>query len=428
MRLRCVVLLAFTLCGLLKVGAQEPGGVVPTEASAPVTTTVTAYSLPPDKLAKAHALYTIRTSLHFIETIYGIILLLLVLRFRLGSKFRDVAERVTRLRFVQAFVFVALLTLFLDILSLPFSIYGHSLSLEYGLSVQRWASWFWDWTKGELIGIVVGSLLVWLLYILIRRSPGRWWFYAWVAILPIMVFFMFLIPVVIDPIFNKFEPLEKSHADLVQAIEKVTARVGLDIPPDRMFLMKASEKVTTANAYVTGIGATKRVVVWDTTTQQMTIPQTLFVFGHEMGHYMLHHIPKGLTFFAVLLFFGSWITFHLIHRWLERWGTTWQIRDLGDWASLPALMLIASLIGFVAEPIGNAFSRHIEHQADVYGLNITRGINDDYRQVAAQSFQSLGEHSLSYPYPSKLMVLWLYDHPDISSRVQFVLHFQPGQE
>jgi STE24 endopeptidase len=421
--------LTLILCPLSCLPAQaQSTGSSQTSAQVPVTAPISQYSLPPDKLAKAQALYTVRTTLHFVETIYGLALLLFVLHFHLGARFRSWAEGITRVRFFQAFLFVPVLTLVLDGLSLPFGIYGHTLSLRYGLSVQRWGSWLWDWTKGELIGMFLGSLLVWLLYAVIRKSPARWWFYGWLAILPILVFFIFLMPVVLDPLFNKFEPLEKNHADLVQAIQKVTTRGGLDIPPDRMFLMKASEKVTTANAYVTGIGATKRVVVWDTTTQQMTIPQTLFVFGHEMGHYMLHHIPKGLTFAAVLLFLGFYVTARLIGWTLARWGGAWHVRDLSDWASFPALMLIASLIGFVAEPISNSFGRHIEHQADVYGLNITSGINPEYRQVAAQSFQSLGEHSLSYPYPSKLMVFWLYDHPDITSRVDFALHYQPGKE
>lgn len=426
---RWMILIALTLCAFTGVSSPAQTASDPKDSTqTPVTATVTHYSLPPDKLAKAHALYTVRTTLHFAEAIYGLMLLLLVLRFHLGARFRDWAERVTRIRFFQAFLFVSVLTLLLDGLSLPFGLYGHSLSLRYGLSVQRWGSWFWDWTKGELVGMLLGSLLVWLLYAVIRKSPGRWWFYAWLAILPILVLFIFLIPVVLDPLFNKFEPLEKHHADLVQAIQKVTTRGGLDIAPDRMFLELASEKVTTANAYVTGVGATKRVVVWDTTTQQLTIPQTLFVFGHEMGHYMLHHIPKGLAFAAILLFIGFSITSRAIRWSLTRWGRQWRIRDLADWASFPALMLIASLIGFVAEPISNSFSRHIEHQADVYGLNITSAITPDFQQVAAQSFQSLGEHSLSYPYPSKLMVFWLYDHPDIASRVDFALHFEPGKD
>lgn len=428
MRLRFAVILAIFLTLLSGATLAQIAGPAQTEASAPVTSNVTAYTLPPDKLAKAHILYVVHTTLHFVETIYGIVLLLLILRFRLGAKFRDLAERVTRMRYVQAWIVVTLLTLLIDVLSLPFSIYSHSLSLKYGLSIQRWGSWFWDWTKSEVIGIAVGVQLIALLYWLIYKSPRRWWLYSWAALLPIMVFVIFVVPVVLDPLFNKFEPLERNHADLVHAIHKVTERGGLEIAPDRMFLMLASEKVTTANAYVTGIGATKRVVVWDTTTQQMTIPQALFVFGHEMGHYVLRHITKGLIFAAIMLFFGFWIAFHLIHWLLAKWGSSWQVRDLPDWASLPALLLIASLLGFVAEPIGNTFTRHIEHQADVYGLNITRGINPDYRQTAAQSFQNLGEHSLSYPYPGKLMIFWLYSHPDISSRVQFALHYEPGQE
>lgn len=384
--------------------------------------------MPPDKLEKAHALYVVHTTLHFAESIYGIILILFVLRFRLGPRFRDLAERVTRIRFFQAFIFVPLLTIVLDLLSIPFDLYSHHISLQYGLSIQRWGSWFWDWTKGELIGIVIGSLLIWLLYWVIRKSPQRWWFYSWLAILPIMIFFMWLMPVVLDPVFNKFEPLTKDHMDLAQATKRIADVAGVDMPYDRMFLMKASEKVTTANAYVTGVGSTARVVVWDTAAQQMTVPEATFVIGHEMGHYVLHHVRRGLLFAAVLLFFGFWIAFHLVRWMVARWGASLQIRDMADWASLPALMLIASLIGFVAEPIGNTFSRQIEHQADVYGLTVTSKITPDYRQVAAQSFQNLGEHSLSYPYPSKLMVFWLYNHPDISSRVQYALHFEPGDK
>ena len=393
-----------------------------------VTSTITQYSLSPDLLAKAHALYTVRTTLYFLETAWGILVLIGILRFRIGARLRDLAENGTQFRFVQAVIFVSLLTLLIDVLSLPFGIYGHQLSLRYGLSIQRWGSWFWDWTKSELIGVAVASLLIWLLYILIRRSPRRWWFYAWLCVIPILVFVMWAVPVVLDPLFNKFEPLAKDHMDLVEATHKIADVAGVNVPTDRMFLMKASEKVTTANAYVTGIGSSKRVVVWDTTAKQMTVPQTTFVIGHEMGHYVLHHIDKGLTFACIALFFAFWIGFRLLLWSVARWGAVWGVRDVADWASLPAILLILSILSFLGEPIGNTFSRHIEHQADAYGLQITSHITPDYRQVAAQSFQSLGEHSLAYPYPSKLMVFWVYNHPDIASRVQFALHYQPGEK
>lgn len=387
------------------------------------------YSLPPDKLEKAQALYTVRTILHFVEPLYGIVLLLIVLATRFGAKLRDLAERATRRRFLQACIVVSLLTLALDVLALPFSLYGHHLGLRYGLSIQRWPSWFWDWTKGELLGIIIGILLVWGLYALIRRSPRSWWFYAWLCVLPVMVFSIWVMPNVVDPMFHKFTPLAKDHMDVVEATQKIARAAGVDMPTNRMFLMDASEKVTTSNAYVTGIGSSKRVVVWDTTIQQATLPQVTFVIAHEMGHYVLHHIDKGLAFAAVTLFFGFWIAFHAIRWMIARWGNAWHIPAVADWASLPALMLVASIMGFIAEPIGNNFSRtQIEHKADVYGLQITSQITPDYRQVAAQSFQNLGEHSLSYPYPSKFMVFWTYDHPDISSRVQYALHYQAGDK
>lgn len=426
MRFRWLVLFALFLSVLFPPAA--PAQDTPT-AVQPPTTAITHYTLPPDKLEKAHALYTVRTTLHFGEIIYGIVLLLIILGIKLGPRLRDLAERVTHSRFGQAFIFVPLLTIVIDLCTLPFGIYGHNLSLRYGLSVQRWGSWFWDWTKGELIGIVISSLLLWVLYILIQRSPRRWWFYAWLLMLPVLVIVIWAVPVLLDPVFNKFEPLAKHHMDLVDATHKVADAAHVQIGTDRMFLMLASEKVTTENAYVTGLGSTKRVVVWDTTAKEMTVPEVTFVIAHEMGHYVLNHIYKGLAFAALTMFFGFYIAYRLLNVFLARWGSSLAIRGPSDWASLPALMLIASVIGIFADPIGNSFSRtQIEHKADVYGLEITSQITPDYRQVAAQSFQNLGEHSLSYPYPSKLMVLLFYDHPDISSRVQYALHFQPGQK
>jgi Zn-dependent protease with chaperone function len=192
-----------------------------------------------------------------------------------------------------------------------------------------------------------------------------------------------------------------------------------------MFEMEASEKVTTYNAYVTGIGATKRVVVWDNTSRDLTVPETLFVFGHEMGHYVLNHVYKGLAFFAVLMLAGFWLGRRIVLAMLARWGEAWHIRGVNDLAALPVLMLALSLLGLVGEPIGNAFSRHIEHQADIYGLEVTHGLFPNNREVAASAFQKLGEKSYDYPTPNPLLVFWSYSHPSISDRIQFALHYDP---
>jgi Zn-dependent protease with chaperone function len=386
---------------------------------------VTEYNLPPDKLAKAEALYKTRTALYLADMVFGIAVLWVLLKLRLAPVFRDLAERASTNTFMQALVFVPLLILLIAVASLPIEIYGHHISLAYGLSVQGWASWAGDWCKAQAVSLVILVPMVFALFRIIRKSPQRWWFYFWLLTLPFLVLLIFVTPVILDPMFNTFEPLEKKQPMLVSQIEKVTQRGGLSIPRDRMFEMEASAKVTTYNAYVTGIGATKRVVVWDNTSRDLTIPETLFVFGHEMGHYVLNHIYKGLAFYAGTSLLGFWLGRQVVRAMLARWGEAWQIRGLSDLAALPVLVLTLSLLMLVGEPIGNAFSRHIEHQADIYGLEVTHGLFPNNNQVAALSFQKLGEKSYDYPDPNPILVFWSYTHPTIADRVRFSLQYDP---
>jgi Zn-dependent protease with chaperone function len=386
---------------------------------------VTEYSLPPDKLAKAEALYQTRTVLYLFGMVFGIVVICILLKLRVAPAFRDLAERASKNSFLQALIFVPLLTLLIAIISLPIDIYEQHISRAYGLSVQGWASWAGDWCKAEGVSLIILVPVVFGLFQVIRKSPQRWWFYFWLLTLPFLVLLIFVAPVILDPLFNKFEPLENKQPLLVSEIEKVTHRGGLSIPRDRMFEMEASEKVTTYNAYVTGIGATKRVVVWDNTSRDLTVPETLFVFGHEMGHYVLNHVYKGLAFFAAMMLAGFWLGRRIVLALLARWGEAWHIRDINDLAALPVLMLALSLLSLVGEPIGNAFSRHIEHQADIYGLEVTHGLFPNNNQVAASSFQKLGEKSYDYPTPNPLLVFWSYSHPSIPARIQFALHYDP---
>ena len=391
----------------------------------PQQLTVTEYSLPSDTLAKAEALYKTRTVLYLFGMVFGIVVLWVLLKLRVAPVLRDLAEHAGKNSFVQTLVFVPLLLLLIAIIALPLEIYGHHISLTYGLSVQGWPSWAEDWAKGQGISLVISTLAVLTLFWIIRKSPQRWWFYFWLLTLPFAVLLIFVAPVLLDPMFNTFVPLENTQPLLVSEIERVTRRGGLSIPRDRMFEMKASAKVTTYNAYVTGIGATKRVVVWDNTARDLTVPETLFVFGHEMGHYVLNHIYKGLAFYAVTSLLGFWLGRRMALAMLSRWGDSWHIRSLNDLAALPVLMLALSLLTFVGEPVGNTFSRHIEHQADIYGLEVTHGLFPNNAQVAASSFQKLGEKSYDYPNPNSLLVFWSYSHPSIAERVRFCLRYDP---
>jgi Zn-dependent protease with chaperone function len=441
MRNFCLALaLAFLVCPALAAqlapaftssgGQQQPSGS--SAAPAPATTTqpapqpkVTAYTLSPQLYQKARNLGRIHFRFRLISFVYGLVVLWLILLWKLAPKYRDWAEKFSSKRFLQSVVFAPLLLLTIDVLTLPADLYDQWISRKYGLSVQGWGSWSWDWTKGELISFVLGILLIWLLYTVVRRSARRWWFYFWLFSLPILLFVFFLSPWVIDPLFHKFEPLQKKDPALTASLVQMVQRAGENIPPQRMFWMGAGEKTTTLNAYVTGFGASKRIVVWDTTITKMNTPQIVFVTGHEMGHYVLWHIPKLLTFFAVLLLVLFYLGFRSIGWVLSRWGEKWKIRGLDDWASLPVLLFLLSVFAFVANPVTSAFGRHYEHQADQYGLEVTHGLTPDSGQVAAQAFQILGEVDLADPDPNPVDVFLFYSHPPMPDRIPFSLSYDP---
>jgi len=424
-----LVVLVILLTAPLKMAAQTPTPLQAAPSAQPPPAAekdeVKGYTLPPDKYEKAVAYSRARYQLYFIGFAYGLFVLWVVLQFKWSARFRDWAERTSRVRFAQAAIYVPALSLATALLGLPTDLYGQWLSVTYEQSVQGWGSWFWDWTKGQLIGIFLSIILVWVLYWAIRRSPRRWWFHFWLAALPILLFVFFLAPFVIEPLFFKFEPLDKTHPELVTEIEKVVHRGGLTIPRERMFEMKASEKLKSINAYVTGFGASKRVVVWDTTIQKTTVPETLFVFGHEMGHYVLGHIWKGILFLAAVLLVFLYLGYRGMHWMLARWGASWGVRGVDDWASLPALFLLLSVFGFLSSPLTNSFTRYQEHQADIYGLEVIHGLVPNSQQAAAHAFQILGEVNLSDPDPSAFIKIWLYSHPPLNERIVFAQTYDP---
>ena len=384
-----------------------------------------AYTLSPEKYQQAIEYSLTRYKLYFLNTGLTFAVLAAFIGLKIAPRLRARAENFSRRRLAQAFIVTAPLLLLLSLLSLPLEIYAKHLANFYGVSVQGWGAWLADWAKGELLNVVVTAPLIWLLYVVLRRWPGRAWFVFWLASLPLIAAVVFVMPVLVDPLFNKFTPLAQTQPQLVAEMGKVTQRGGLDIPPERMFEMAASEKTRALNAYVTGLGATKRVVVWDTTTQEMTQAQTLFVFGHEMGHYVLNHIFQGLTLGCLGSLVLFWLAFRLARWLIKRYGAQWEINGLGDWASLPLIFLISAALSFAAEPIANAFSRHLEHEADIYGLEVTHGLIPDNQKAAAEAFQILGEKSLAHPSPPAFVKFWLFSHPPIAERLKFAREYDP---
>lgn len=409
-------------------GAEQPSATAATSSTADAATSSTPiveYAPPPAEYARAKAYSNTRYRHIFIGAFYGFMVLLVILRWRVAPAFRDLAERASARRGLQLIVFAPLILLTLAVLGIPSDIWDQSLQRAYGLSVQSWGPWLRDWIVNQAVTLIVGTLLVAILYAVIRRSPRRWWFYFWLASIPVLLALFFLQPIVIDPLFYTFKPLQTEQPVLLSEMQKVVHRGGMEIPADRMFVMNASSKQTGLNAYVTGFGASKRVVVWDNTIAKATIPETLFVFGHEMGHYVLLHIPKEISIDAAILLFLLYVGYRLANGMLARWGAQWGIRDLRDWASLPALYFVITVLAFFATPAFNGVSRHFEHEADRYGLEVIHGIVPNPNQVAAHYFQKSGETNLSDPDPSTFIKVWFYDHPTRPERVHFVATYDP---
>jgi Zn-dependent protease with chaperone function len=399
----------------------KAGGATETEA----------YTLPPEKRKKAIELSRIENTLEISESVVSLVLIWLFLAWR-GAAFLECrAIHLSRYRWVQGAVFFAALFVLSTLASLPFAMIGHHYSRAFGISVEGWGRWFADMGKALGLEILIGVPVLLLFNWIVKRWPKRYWLGIWVVTVPLMLLSLFGSPL-LEPIFDKFEPLQKEHAGLVADLEKVVARTGTEIPPDRMFLMKASEKTNGLNAYVSGIGATKRIVVWDTTAGRIPNDEVLFIFGHESGHYVLHHLPKQMAAAAFFLFFVYWGCAELAEWMARRYGAKWLRRGddtnanpLATRAGFVILLFAISIATFVTTPLSNAFSRHFEHEADVYGQEAIHGLVDDPQKVAVASFNALGEAWLEDPEPSPLIEFWFYDHPSVKNRANFARHYDP---
>jgi STE24 endopeptidase len=383
------------------------------------------YTLRPEKLERANALDQAERRLVVVAEIWGVLQLVLILATGVVARIRDAAMRLSANRWVQGFAFVFLVLAALHVLNLPLGIYAHRTGLAYGLSVQGWGSWLADRGKMLMVEWVVGGLLAMLVSAVMRRSPARWWLLFWPMAAASVLAGAFITPYVIDPLFNHFEPLANSDPALVQRLEQVVARAGATIPRERMFLMRASAKSTQLNAYVTGFGASKRVVVWDTTVTKSTPDEIAFIFAHEMGHYALGHIALGLGLSCLSLLPGLWLAHRGVQILLARFGGAWRIASQEDWGALVVLALVLMTLSALGTPGAAYVSRWVEHNADVYGQEAVHGVVSDPQRVGQEAFQLLGEDSLDDPTPHPLYDWWFDSHPPIQFRAAFARAYDP---
>jgi STE24 endopeptidase len=423
----CLFLLPLSLAGCAtETPAEHAANVYATQelAAAPPHGSLPDYALSPSDLAKAQHLSTVYETLHFGDEAWGILSLLLLLGFGIIAWMRDTATKISTNRWAQGYVFLFLYLLAGAILSLPLDLYAQHLSLKYGLSVQSWPSWLGDQAKTFALTWIIGGLLLMLLFWIIRKLPRSWWFAFWCVSIPIVLFGIFAAPY-IEPIFFKYQPLEKTNPALVAQLEQVVEKGHMNIPPERMFLMKASAKFTTLNADVEGFGASKRVVVWDTTISKMTPDEIVFVFGHESGHYVLGHITNTVVVTIGILLITLYLGYLFVRGALRRFGVRWGVNSQNDWAALAILLLAFSLFGTLLEPIENTYSRMHEHAADVYGQEAIHGLVPDPQATAVGAFDVLGKTSFADPNPSPFYEFWTYSHPSIGRRAAFGKAYNP---
>jgi len=351
--------------------------------------------------------------LYFVGFVYGCAVLVIVLKSGISVRLRDFASRATW-PFVVAMVYFALLSVVTTILEFPLAFYrGFVVPHQFNLTNQSFASWLGDFGKGFAVDVVIGCFLAALTLFAIRRVR-QWWIALWLGSIPLIILGVVVTPLIIDPLFNKFEPLkdERLRNDLLAE----ASRAGIE--GSRVYQVDKSKQTKEMNAYVTGIGPSKRIVMWDTLLQKMDHDEILAVMGHEMGHYVMHHIWKGMAFGIAVSFFGFLVAQKIYERGLPWWGFT----DRADPAALPWLLLIATVITFLLSPVSNGFSRYVEHQADKFSLDLTH-----LNEAAASAEVKFAEDSKQDPNPPRFIEWWRYSHPSAQKRIDFALGYRPWE-
>ena len=349
--------------------------------------------------------------LFFLALPYDWLIYLFVLIFGLSVYFQKLSEITAKIFFLQVGLYVFLLTFVGAVLSFPFSWINRKISMAYGISTQSFHSWMRDYILDFWIGWLVMTMFVWVVYLMMKRYRKRWWLYVWLITIPFTAFLMFIKPVLIDPLYNDFSSLKDKQ--LETKILQLAAKA--DIPAERVYEVNMSEKTNALNAYVTGIGSNLRIVLWDTTLKKLESDETLFVMAHEIGHYVKHHLYLNLVASIVLSFFGVLVCSVLLRWMIAKCKVHFGLTKQDDIATLPALLLIFSLLSFAISPFENAVSRYHEKEADAYALELTED-----KEAAIRAFQKLTVNGLSEVHPPLLVKWFRYGHPTMLERLIFL--------
>lgn len=354
-----------------------------------------------------------------VDQLLGLALPLLFLATGWSARMRDKARQWGKWWYFTLAIYFLMLSAAMGALQLPWSFYVEFVREHaYGLSNQTLGKWIQDTVTSGVLGAVVGMLILWIPYLLLKKSPKRWWLYTGLLVLPLLILQVFIAPIWIEPLYNKFGPMKDKA--LEGKILALASRSGIE--GARVFEVAKSEDTKAVNAYVNGFMDTKRIVLWDTAIEKLKEDELLFVMGHEMGHFVMNHVAR----FIFLGFGVMFISLYVIHRLsgalIRRYGARWGFSELSDIASLPLILLMMQVMSLVVTPALFGITRYHEHEADRFSLELTH-----LNHAAATGFVTLQQENLAYPNPGWFFTLWRGSHPSIAQRIEFFNTYRPWE-
>jgi len=347
----------------------------------------------------------IRRWLGVADFVVGFAFLIVLLVTGWSGWLRDLAYRLGFQNYLLSlFLYLLLLLVISKGLGTGLDYYGFLLERRFKLSTQRFSSWAWDEVKRFLVGLVLGSIVVEVLYLTIRQWPQHWWMLAWALFMGLFVVLAQLAPVVLFPIFYKFEPLD--NEDLRRRLIVLSERAGTRVRG--VYRWKLSEKSKKANAALTGLGATRRIILADTLLDNYTGDEVESVLAHELGHHVHRHILKSIFVQAGITLFGFWAANWVLHYSVDHH----MFEEMSDFANLPLLALVSVVLSLLLMPALNAYSRFHERQADRYAFESISSV-----EPFITSMNKLAEQNLAERTPSKWVEWFFHSHPAISRRL-----------
>ena len=371
-------------------------------------------SVPQDKREKSDAYFEGGYWLILWNYLVAAAISILLLSSRISARLRDLSERLTRYKTLQVAYYSVPYLLLAFVLSFPLNVYEHFFrEHEYGLATQSFLAWFREQLVGLGITLIGGTIFFIVLYAVFRRAPKTWWIWGTGVAVASSFFLLFIAPVFIEPLFNTYKPLTKPE---ISEPILVMARAN-EIPVKQVFEVDASRQTTRVSANVSGILGTTRIALNDNLLKQCTVPEIRAVMAHEMGHYVLNHGAKLLTYLGISVLIAFGLTRILFDAAVRRWGDRWGVRAIADPAGLPLLALIFCTLLFLATPLLNTVVRVTEREADAFGINTAREPD-----AMAEVTLKLGVYRKLNPTPLEEFIF--YDHPSGRARIRMAMDWK----